>query len=134
MFYSLSKIINPESHVTKADQLPKNSFTVQEDVQINSLITADKHLVVGVFGEIYGYLWKAVKMNKDPKPAWKIELPNAKDSFDKADVNCMLLNKDKNLLYAGSGDNNIYVFNLDGGKLVRTLNGHSNYIHCICNL
>lgn len=132
--YSLSKIINPESNVTKEDQSPKNRFTVQEDVQINSLVTTDKNLLVGAFGEIYGYLWKAVKTSKDAKPSWKIELPNAKDSFDKADVNCMLLSKDKDLLYAGAGDNNIYIFNLDGGRLERTLPGHSNYIHCICNL
>lgn len=106
---------------------------MQADVQINSLLTTEKHLVVGAFGEIYGYLWKAVKTAKDPKPSWKIELPNVKDTFDKADVNCMLYDKNSNLLYA-TGDSNVYVFNLEGGKLVRTLTAHTAYIHSICNL
>lgn len=106
---------------------------MQPDVQINSLLTTEKHLIVGAFGEIYGYLWKSVKTTKDPKPAWKIELPNVKDAFDKADVNWLLYDKNSSLLYA-TGDNNIYVFNLEDGKLVRSLNSHTNYIHSICNL
>lgn len=126
-------MVNPESNLTKEDQLPKNSFIVQPDVQINSLLTTEKHLVIGAFGEIYGYLWKAVKTSKDPKPNWKIELPNVKDNFDRADVNCLLHDKGTNLLYA-CGDNNVYVFNLEGGKLVRTLSEHTGYIHSICNL
>lgn len=113
--------------------MPKNTFEVQPDVQINSLLTTDNHLVVGAFGEIYGYLWKSVKTVKDPKFSWKLELPNVKDTFDKADVNSMVYDKNSNLLYA-TGDNNVYVFNLEGGKLVRTLNAHTGYIHCICNL
>lgn len=133
LLYSLSRIVNPESNLTKDDQLPKNTFVVQPDVQINTLLTTEKFLVVGAFGEIYGYLWKAVKTSKDPKPNWKIELPNIKDTFDKADVNSLIYNKNSNLLYA-TGDNNVYVFNLEGGKLVRTLSAHTGYIHSICNL
>lgn len=87
-----------------------------------------------MFGEIFGYLWKAVKTNKEAKPSWRIELPNNKDSFDKADVNCLLFDAESNHLYAGCGDNNIYMFEIDGGKLVRTLSDHTNYIHCICIL
>lgn len=120
--------MNPESNLTKEDQLPKNTFEVQPDVQINSLLTTEKHLVVGAFGAIYGYTWKAVKVTKDPKPCWKIELPNVKDAFDEADVNCLVHDKESNLLYA-AGDNKIYVFNLEGGKLVRTLEGHTDYVH-----
>lgn len=131
---SLSKVINPESSLTKQDQLPENSFIVQENVQINSLLSTNKHLIVGGFGEIYGYLWKSIKTSKDAKPSWKIELPNVKDSFDKAEVNCLSSNADSSRLYAGCGDNNIYVFALEDGKLVQTLTGHKDYIHCICNL
>lgn len=120
--------------MTKQDQLPVNSFVVQQDVQINSLLTTQKHLIVGAFGEIFGYTWKAVKSSKDAKPSWKIELPNAKDSFDKTEVNCMLMEKKSPQFYVGCGDNNIYMFNVEGGKLVRTLSGHSNYVHCISHL
>lgn len=125
--------MNPESNLTKEDQLPKNTFEVQPDVQVNSLLTTEKHLIAGVFGEIYGFLWKAVKTIKDPKPAWKIELPNVKDTFEKSDVNCLYHDKETNFLYA-AGDNKIYVFNLEGGKLVRTLEAHTGYIHSFCKL
>ncbi|PSN29091.1 THO complex subunit 6 [Blattella germanica] len=34
-------------------------------------------------------------------------------------------------LYAGCGDNRIYVFSLEDGKLIRTMEGHDDYIHSI---
>jgi len=32
-------------------------------------------------------------------------------------------------LYAGCGDNNIYVINMEGGNIVQCLKGHTDYIH-----
>lgn len=33
------------------------------------------------------------------------------------------------LLYAGCGDNNIYIISLEDGKILRTMQGHTDYIH-----
>lgn len=129
--YSLIKVINPDSHVVKKGQYLKNKFTVEEDVQINSLLTTDNYLIVGTTGEISGYTWKNVVSSKDAKVAWKIDLPNIRDSFDRADINTLICNNDDGFVYAGCGDNNIYVINVETGKSVQVLKGHSDYIHSI---
>ncbi|RZC34507.1 THO complex subunit 6, partial [Asbolus verrucosus] len=129
--FHLSKLINQETTITKEDQLPKNSFTIKEDVQINSLLTTKSFLIVGTVGQIFGYTWKNVKSSKKPSCSWSIEIPNAKNSFDKPDVNCLVLNEENDLLYAGCGDNNVYVFNVETRKEIRTFKGHKNYVHCL---
>lgn len=69
----------------------------------------------------------------DGKPSWKIDLPDIKDSFDKADVNTLIYNKETDHVYAGCGDSNIYVFDIEHGKVIQTLKGHTDYIHSINN-
>jgi hypothetical protein len=128
---SLSKLVNQGSTITKEDQLPKNTFTIKEDVQINSLLSTKSFLIVGTVGEILAYTWKNVKLSKKPSCSWSIDIPNAKESFDKPDVNYLVLDDEDNLLYAACGDNNVYSFNLETRKEVRTLKGHKNYVHCL---
>ena len=54
-----------------------------------------------------------------------------RDSYDKPDINYMLYSKMNNLLYVGCGDNNIYVINLESRKILRSMQGHTDYIHCL---
>lgn len=51
-----------------------------------------------------------------------------------AEVNCIWLDNQQNgntHLYAGCGDNTIYEINLENGKILRTFDGHKDYIHSI---
>ncbi|KAF5291201.1 hypothetical protein FQA39_LY14443 [Lamprigera yunnana] len=130
--FHLYRIMNPDANVTGGEFSSQNSFTVQEDIQINSLLATECCLIVGVVGEIYGYDWKVVKNSKEAKVLWKIELPNSNDAFNKAEINSMV-SKD-GVLYAGCGDNKIYMINLEGGHILRTLSGHSDYIHSLFNV
>lgn len=54
-----------------------------------------------------------------------------RDSYDKPDINYMVYSKVNNLLYVGCGDNNIYVINLEDRKILRSMQGHTDYIHCL---
>ncbi|KAJ3642531.1 hypothetical protein Zmor_025299 [Zophobas morio] len=132
--FHLSKLVNQGSTITRQDQIPTNSFTIKEDIQINSLLTTKSHLVVGTVGEILGYTWKNVKLSKKATPSWTIEIPNAKDSFEKPDVNCLVLEPENNVLFAACGDNNVYSFNLETRKNIKTFKGHKNYVHCLTHL
>ena len=85
-------------------------------------------------GEILGYTWKNVKLSKKATPSWTIEIPNAKDSFEKPDVNCLVLEPENNVLFAACGDNNVYSFNLETRKNIKTFKGHKNYVHCLTHL
>lgn len=55
----------------------------------------------------------------------------SRDSYEKPDVNFMVYSKLNNILYAGCGDNNIYVINLEEGKILRSLQSHTDFIHCL---
>lgn len=111
--------------------MPKNSFTVKEDVQINSLVSTKQFLIVGTVGEICGYNWKNVKASKQPSCAWSIDFRSAKDSFDKPDINYLIFNKENDQLYVACGDNNIYIIDLETRKEVKAFKGHKDYVHCI---
>lgn len=52
-----------------------------------------------------------------------------RDNYDKPDINCMVYSTTNHLLYAGCGDNNIYIISLEDGKILRTMQGHTDYIH-----
>lgn len=59
-----------------------------------------------------------------------MQIPKNPDNIvGKTDVNVMQIDKNSHYLYAGCGDNNVYVFNLEDGKLIRTLEGHTDFIH-----
>ncbi|XP_018336862.1 THO complex subunit 6 [Agrilus planipennis] len=133
VFY-LSKILNPEGNLTKFDQTPKHTFTIENNLHINSLLTTEQYLVVGTSVGIIGYDWKNIKNGKEAKISWKIELPKVQSNFEKIDINCMVLSKDPGLIYVGCDDNNIYCVNIESSAIVRTLKGHSDYIHDIYKL
>lgn len=98
------------------------------------MVTAEKFLLIGMVGEITGWDWKTITTSKNPKLAFSIQIPTAKDALEKPDVNSMLYSKMGGYIYAGCGDNKIYIFSLEDGKLIRTMEGHDDYIHSIHNI
>lgn len=43
----------------------------------------------------------------------------------------MVYSNESHLIYAGCGDNKIHVINLDSGKILSSLTGHTEFIHSI---
>lgn len=70
--------------------------------------------------------------SKHLKPSWTLQLPNSRENLDKTDVNCLWYDDQMELLYAGCGEN-IHIFSLEDGKLIRTIEAHEDYIHCLHN-
>ncbi|KAL3270105.1 hypothetical protein HHI36_009163 [Cryptolaemus montrouzieri] len=127
--FHLSRLINLDVKLSKEEQFPKYSFVIDPNIQINSLISTDTFLIVGTVGEIRAYLWKSIKTSKSVNCVWSIDIPNIKDGLDKPDVNCLYFIKDKDLLLAGCGDNNIYVYQIETRKVLKVLSEHTDYIH-----
>ncbi|RLU15550.1 hypothetical protein DMN91_012544 [Ooceraea biroi] len=100
------------------------------------MLSVENFLVTGTRGEISGWDWKMVTSSKAPKTkvSWNIQIPANKDSYDKPDVNCMVYSKANHVLYAGCGDNNIYIISLEDGKILRTMQGHTDYIHSLATI
>lgn len=126
-------MINPDENSTVEHRKPKIKLQLHNE-QINSLIKTEKFLICGTVGEINGYVWKNVlTASKTLKPSWTLHLPTSRENLEKNDVNCILYDENTGILYAGCGDNNIYIFSLEDGRLTKTINAHDDYIHCLHN-
>ncbi|XP_012251339.2 THO complex subunit 6 homolog [Athalia rosae] len=131
--YELSKALGPYQDHETDPRGPNYRFTAYPDQQVHSIVATDKFLITGTVGEISGWDWNTVISNKVSKikVSWSIQIPTVKDSYERPDVNYMVLSKEDNLLHAGCGDNKIYTFSLEDGKLLRTLEGHEDFIHAL---
>uniref|UniRef100_A0A336KSM1 CSON014367 protein n=1 Tax=Culicoides sonorensis TaxID=179676 RepID=A0A336KSM1_CULSO len=96
--------------------------------QIYSLSYFKDVLIVGTNAEITGY---ALKGHKIVKKSWEIRIPSTPENAEVNEINCLWLDKEAAVLYAGCGDNNVYSVSLEDGKILRTFGGHTNYIHSI---
>ncbi|CAD6236848.1 GSCOCG00008262001-RA-CDS [Cotesia congregata] len=130
--FDLSKSLSP---VSDENDLPGPSykFTAYPGQHVQAMLSTDDFLVTGTAGEISGWDWNVVTSSKASKikVSWTVQIPADKDSSEKSDVNYIVYSNDKHYLYAGCGDKKIYVINLDNGKIVKTLEGHENFIHCL---
>ncbi|PSN50261.1 hypothetical protein C0J52_02393, partial [Blattella germanica] len=87
---SLQKILTPGDALTPPCRKAEYHFTVKQDVQICSMVTTEKFLLIGMVGEITGWDWKSIISNKNRKLAFSIQIPTAKDALEKPDVNSMV--------------------------------------------
>ncbi|XP_023935069.1 THO complex subunit 6 [Bicyclus anynana] len=129
--FDLDNIFNPVVELLTSDyNKPKQIHTLESGSQVCSLITTNKFLVVGTVNQISGWDWKAVGHSKLGKPSWTIEI-RPQVQFENCDINCLWCSEDEEKLYAGCGDNIIYVFNLEDGRVIHTYEGHSDFVHCV---
>jgi len=76
--FSLQKILSPGDGLTPSCRKAEYHFCVKQDVQICSMVTAEKFLLIGMVGEITGWDWKTITTSKNPKLAFNIQIPTAK--------------------------------------------------------
>lgn len=106
---------------------PHQVFKASEDGQsIRSLAFHNHFLIVGTTGIVTGFTWLKNRLNKK---SWEIRLPN--NESQQNDINCFWLNKKESILYVGCGDNHIYALTLEDGQVLRSFNGHTDYVHWI---
>nr|CAI5866187.1 unnamed protein product [Callosobruchus analis] len=130
--FHLSRVVQAdnESAITKEQLLPKYQIEVKKDYQINSLLTAKAHLLIGSVGTIYAYAWKSIRSSKNVTVAWSIDIPNKRDTFERTEVNCLLYNEETDHIYAAC-DKNIYVFDLESRMTAKVLENHTDYLHSL---
>lgn len=128
--YSLDSIFNPVVELLTPDfNKPKFLHQLQNINQVCSLATVDKFLIVGTTNEILGYEWKSILSSKLNKQSWTIKIQQK--YMEQCDVNYLWYSEEEEKLFAGCGDNNIYVYSLEDGKLVSSYKGHTDYIHSV---
>ncbi|CAB3221458.1 unnamed protein product [Arctia plantaginis] len=127
--FNLERILNPEPLSLDYNK-PKHIHNIESGYQICSLTSTDAALIIGTVNEILGYDWKTVTSAKVSKPLWRIKI-SSETSMEQIDVNSLWLSEDEAKLYAGCGDNNIYVYNMDDGRLLSTFKGHTDFVHSV---
>ncbi|KOB74155.1 THO complex subunit 6-like protein, partial [Operophtera brumata] len=127
--FDLDRILNPVVELLSNDyNKPNQTHTLESGAQVTSLASTDKFLIIGSVNEISGWDWKGILSSKLSKPSWVIKIPS-QSSIEQCDVNSLWLAENQEKLYAGCGDNSVYVYNLEDGRLLSTYKGHSDYIH-----
>ncbi|XP_050678454.1 THO complex subunit 6 homolog [Leptidea sinapis] len=126
--FDLSSLLNPDKDKITADyDKPKRIHNLPKNTGfICSLASSEKFLIVGIDNEIQGWNWKEIH-SKPGKVVWRIKIKTS----GQCEVNSLWLSDDEEQLYAGCGDNNVYVYNLEDGTLISKYSGHEEYIHCI---
>lgn len=106
---------------------PNQLFHALDNAKISSLEFYHNTLIVGTT-VITGYEWKK---NQLQKKSWEIRIPSSNQNCmdQQNDINCLCVVIDQ--LYAGCGDNNVYLINLENGHVERHFDGHTDYIHGI---
>ncbi|CAH0721969.1 unnamed protein product, partial [Brenthis ino] len=129
--FDLDNIFNPMVELLTSDyNKAKHIHILEPGNQICSLIATEKFLIVGTVNEISGWDWKAVVLSKLGKPSWTIRI-QPQSMIDKCDINSLWYSAEEEKLYAGCGDNKIYAYDLEDGRLVATYDGHTDYVHCV---
>ncbi|XP_072943789.1 THO complex subunit 6 [Epargyreus clarus] len=129
--FDLDLILNPVTELITPDyNKPKLKHTLESSSQICSLVSTEKFLVIGTVNEILGWDWKNILNSKPSKPSWSIPI-SSKSSIEQCDVNSLWFSEEDNKLYAGCGDNKIYVFNLEDGRQLSVYDEHTDYIHSV---
>ncbi|KPJ19061.1 THO complex subunit 6 [Papilio machaon] len=129
--FDLDTILHPVIELLTPDyNKPKHLHLLENKTQICSLLSTENFLIVGTVNEICGWDWKAIVQSKLSKPAWTIKI-SFHSKIDETDVNSLWFNEEENKIYAGCGDNKVYVYNLEDGRHLNTFDGHKDFIHSI---
>lgn len=99
---------------------------------VYTLVASQRFLISGGSGDIATWQWADIT-NKVTKPSWTYSVPTA-DHFAMPETNSLTLDHQTDtgsFLYAGCGDNAVHVWDIDNGKYLRALKGHTDYIHCV---
>ncbi|XP_045491802.1 THO complex subunit 6 [Colias croceus] len=129
--FDLDGILRPDPDSISPDfNKPKKIHKITSGTSICSLASIDKFLIAGTVNEIHAWEWKAIVNPKLSKPSWTIKI-KSQSFMEQCDINSLWVSDDAEKLYAGCGDNKVYVFNLEDGSLLTSYEGHESYIHCI---
>lgn len=108
---------------------PVHSFQAHNGC-IYSMAKTSQYLISAGSKEIHGWIWKEILHHKNPKPKWTFTVPT-NNPFETPETNSITVNDGDNVLIAGCGDNNVYLFDLTNGDIIETLKGHTDYVHSV---
>ncbi|KAL5016789.1 hypothetical protein ScPMuIL_006378 [Solemya velum] len=128
--FSLSAVLSPEA--TDDSFKPIYTFVASEEGAIFCLASTDILLISAGAGNIHAWKWADI-LNKAPKQVWAWAVPK-KNQFTIPEVNSIVVDQQEessSRLFAGCGDNDVHVWDMEAGQQLVSLSGHEDYIHCV---
>ncbi|KAL3856941.1 hypothetical protein ACJMK2_011743 [Sinanodonta woodiana] len=128
--FSLEAALAPAA--TDISKNPIYTFKASEDGSINCLISTDTLIISASYGTISAWKWSDV-LSRASKVLWTLTIPKRQPFFT-PEVNSIYINSQEDManhLFAGCGDNNIHVWDIETGQEVHCLQGHTDYVHAI---
>lgn len=100
---------------------------------LHSLATTERYLLTGGYGEVLAWDWASLA-RKSASHSWSFSMPAGQLG---GEVNAMVLESEGSTaghLVLGCGDNNLHVVDLETRRTLRTLTGHTGYVHCVASV
>lgn len=109
---------------------PNQILKLPDATSVYSLAFYANQLLVGTVATITSYGWH--KNTLSTKKLWEVKLNSThKEMPEPGEVNAVWVDHLNGQLYAGCGDNIVYVIDLELGTVLRDFVGHSDYIHSV---
>ena len=127
--FSLQSALAPD--VRLEARCPVFTFSVFNSGSIYSMISTETLLICSGEGDIQGFKWADI-LGKNPKVIWSHTIPK-KGVFSNPEVNSCVISKrnESNTLFAGAGDSDVHMWDMDSGTYKGCLSGHTDYIHAV---
>jgi THO complex subunit 6 len=97
---------------------------------VHSLASTEAFLLTGGRGEVMAWAWDTIVQGEVGQPDWDIQVPG------RGEINSMLVLPESGTqgrLVLGTGNSNIYMYDLETRQLVTTLTGHTDYVHSVAS-
>ncbi|XP_053328264.1 THO complex subunit 6 homolog [Spea bombifrons] len=96
---------------------------------VYSLTSTDRHLISSGDNEVKGWIWSDIN-KKGCVESWSRRVPT-RNSLETPEINSLVVNQKDNCLLLAGGGCNIHAMDLESGAFTTTLEGHTDYIHCL---
>ncbi|KAL4223675.1 THO complex subunit 6 [Mactra antiquata] len=128
--YSLVAALAPNAD--DGTRKPIYSFKASTEGSIYSLLSTETLLISAGNGDICAWKWSEI-LDKAAKLVWSIKVPQLQ-AYTNPEINSLALSKQETglQLFAGSGDNNVYTWDIESGQQTNSFSGHKDYVHCVC--
>jgi len=132
--FKLSSVLSP--HAENENRIPWYQFTHGNVARtIYCMVSNEKFLMCGYSdGFIRGFAW-ADLLSRNCRLSWEIcACASSSPDGSPYEINGLTISADERYLCAATGDKNMYAFSIEGGQKMHTFSGHSDYLHCVCNI
>jgi len=109
------------------------TWQAHKDTSVYSMASTTDFLLTGGVGQIFAWAWEDIGRRK-AAPVWCVDV---RGEGGRCEINWMVVTNQGGTdgqLVVAAGDNNVHLFDLETRSEVKSLSGHTDYVHSVdCN-